>query len=49
MKTIASLLDLHMLIGIGTKLHFRFMTRGYANEATGPRHVENLFLDVSTV
>jgi hypothetical protein len=52
MKIIASLLDLHVLIGIGTKLHFRFRTRdmliaiGTKLQGQG---IENPFLDVSTV
>jgi hypothetical protein len=52
MKTIASLLDLHVLIGIGTKLHFRFMTRdmliAIGTKLQG-QDIENPFLDVSTV
>jgi hypothetical protein len=51
MKTIASLLDLHVLIGIGTKLHFRFMTRdmliAIGTKLQG-QDIGNPFLDVST-
>jgi hypothetical protein len=52
MKIIANLLDLHVLVGIGTKLHFRFKTRdmliaiGMKLQGQG---IENPFLDVSTV
>jgi hypothetical protein len=51
MKTIASLLDLLVLIGIGTMLHFRFMTWdmliAIGTKLQG-QDIENPFLDVIT-